>query len=177
MSDYFLGQIMLTGFGFPPRGFAQCNGQLLPINQNTALFSLLGTQFGGNGTSNFALPDLRGRAPVSAGASADGAWQPAPYSIGEQMGVETVTLLTANLPQHNHNVATSTQNGASRVATNSVYGAFPNEALYASAASGLSALNPAQVQNAGGNQPHDNMQPYLAINFNIALNGIFPARG
>ncbi|GLQ86468.1 phage tail protein [Dyella flagellata] len=177
MSDYYLGQIMLTGFGFPPRGFAQCNGQLLPINQNTALFALLGTQYGGNGTVTFALPDLRGRTPVGAGTSADGSWQPAPYVIGEPLGVESVTLLTANLPAHNHSVATSTQNGTTRNPTNSVYGAFANEAIYASAASGLSPLNPAQVQPAGGNQPHNNMQPYLAINFNIALIGIFPARG
>ncbi|QAU24852.1 phage tail protein [Dyella sp. M7H15-1] len=177
MSDYFLGQIMLTSFGFSPRGFAQCNGQLLPINQNTALFSLLGTQFGGDGRVNFALPDMRGRTPVGAGPSADSAWQPTPYSVGQSLGVETVSLTTTNLPMHTHNVTNTAQNGVSRNPTNSLYGSFANEALYASAASGLSALNPAQVQNAGSGLPHNNMQPNLTINFNIALNGIYPSRG
>lgn len=176
MSDYFLGQIMLTGFGFPPRGFAQCNGQLLPINQNTALFSLLSTQFGGDGRTTFALPDLRGRTPTGAGPSADGAWQPAPYTMGELLGAETVALTGANLPMHTHNVAATTQNGTSRDGANSIYGNSANGSVYASAASGLTALNPAQLQNAGSNQPHANLQPYLAINFNIALNGIYPSR-
>jgi microcystin-dependent protein len=176
MSDYFLGQIMLTGFGFAPRGFAQCNGQLLPISQNAALFSLLSNQFGGDGRTTFGLPDLRGRTPTGAGPSADSAWQPSPYAMGQALGTETVILTGANLPMHTHSVAASTQDGRSRNPTGSVYGNSTTESLYASATSGLTALNPTQLQNAGSSQPHANLQPYLAINFNIALNGIYPSR-
>jgi microcystin-dependent protein len=149
----------------------------MPINQNTALFSLLGTFYGGNGQTTFALPDLRGRTPSGAGTSVDGGWQPSPYTIGQSLGSEAVTLGQSELPAHNHMVAASNQNGVTRNPTNSVYGAFTTESIYASAGSGLSPLNPAQLQNAGSSQPHSNIQPYLAVNFNIALNGIFPARG
>src|SRR5579859_6633653 len=123
MSDYFLGQIMLTGFGFAPRGFALCNGQLMSISQNTALFSLLGTFYGGNGTTTFGLPDLRGRTPVGYGTSVDGGWQPSPYNIGQPFGTEAVTLLQSQMPAHNHLLGAITQNGAVR---------DPDTALYAS---------------------------------------------
>jgi len=176
MSEYFIGQIMLTGFNFAPRYFAQCNGQLMPISQNPALFSLLGTQYGGNGVNTFALPDLRGRTPVGAGNSADPGWQPAPYTQGAVFGVETVTLTQAQMPLHMHSFNGTTQAGTARNPSNSVYGAPASEALYAAADSSLVGLASTQVQAAGSNLPHPNIQPCLTINFNIALNGIFPSR-
>lgn len=175
MSDYFLGQIMLTGFGFAPKGFAQCNGQLLPINQNTALFSLLGTYYGGNGQSTFALPDLRGRTSVGYGSSADPAWQPSPYAIGQSFGAETVTLGQPQMPMHTHALGATSQAGATRNPTNSIYGADATEVLYGPNGS-VVALAATQVQATGGSQPHPNMQPYETINFNIALNGVYPSR-
>jgi microcystin-dependent protein len=176
MSDFFIGQIMLTGFGFAQRGFAQCNGQLMPINQNQALFSLLGTSYGGDGRSNFALPNLQGSTPVGAGSSVAPNWQPSPYPIGAQTGVENVALNQGNMSNHTHNVAVTTQSGTVRVPTNSIYGSFANEALYGNASSGMVALNTAQVRSTGTGQPHNNMQPFRVINFNIALTGIFPSR-
>ncbi len=178
MSDYYLGQIMLTGFGFAPRNFAQCNGQLLSINQNAALFSLLGVYYGGNGQTNFALPDLRGRSPVGIGPSVDQGWQPSPYVIGQFGGVENVTLLSSNMPAHTHTVAATTQNGtAKNPDSDALYGATPAEAIYGSASSGLVPLYPAEISPAGGSGAHANMQPFRVINFNIALSGIYPSRG
>ena len=175
MSDYFLGQIMLTGFGFAPKGFAQCNGQLLPISQNTALFSLLGTYYGGNGQSTFALPDLRGRAPVGYGSSVDPAWQPSPYAIGQSFGAETVTVGQAQMPLHTHALGAASQAGGDRNPTNSIYGTTSGDAIYGPNGS-VVALAASQVQPSGGNQAHANMQPYQTINFNIALNGVYPSR-
>lgn len=176
MSEYFLGQIMLTGFGFAPRYFAQCNGQLLPINQNQALFSLLGTQFGGNGQTNFQLPDLRGRTPVGAGPSIDPAWQPAPYTQAAMFGVENVSLVQAQMPSHQHTVAATTTSGTVRVPTNALYGGVSGESIYGNAGSNAVPLNPTLIQPTGSNTPHQNMQPYRVINFNIALSGVFPSR-
>lgn len=175
MSEYFIGQIMLSGFNFAPRYFAQCNGQLLPISQNQALFSLLGTQYGGNGVNTFALPDLRGRTPVGAGNSVDSGWQPPPYTQGEVFGVESVTLTQGQMPLHMHTFNGTTQAGTARNPTNSVYGAPANE-IYAAADSSLVGLVNTQVQAVGSNLPHPNIQPCLTINFSIALNGIFPSR-
>lgn len=177
MSDYFLGQIMLTGFGFAQRGFAQCNGQIMPISQNQALFSLLGVYYGGNGVSTFGLPDLRGRTPVGAGSSVDPVWQPSPYPIGQPLGVENVALNVNMLPSHVHSINATTTAGKERNPTNSVYGAPPNGAIYGNASSGATVLGATQIQAAGGNQPHPNMQPFRVINFNIALSGVFPTRG
>lgn len=177
MAEYFLGQVMLTGFGFPQRGFALCDGQLMAINQNTALFSLLGTQFGGDGIRTFGLPDLRGRTPVGAGASADPQWQPAPYQMGAEAGAETVTLTQAQLPAHMHSMNATTAAGTRRAPTGSIYGSFAGEALYAGTNPSLVPLNPEQLQNAGANQAHNNMQPFRTINFNIALTGVYPTRG
>ncbi|WP_296224148.1 phage tail protein [Ralstonia sp. UBA689] len=177
MAEYFLGQVMLTGFGFAQRGFALCNGQLMAINQNTALFSLLGTQFGGDGRSTFGLPDLRGRTPIGAGPSADPQWQPAPYQVGTQAGAETVTLTQAQLPAHLHSLNATTVAGNRRAPIGSIYGSFANEALYAGTNPSLVPLNPAQLQNAGASQAHSNMQPFRTINFNIALTGVYPSRG
>ncbi|WP_115572284.1 phage tail protein [Xanthomonas campestris] len=180
MSEFFMGQIMMTGFVFAPKYFAQCNGQLLPVNQNQALFSLLGTRFGGNGSTTFALPDMRGRTPIGFSPSADPAWQPAPAQMGQVAGSESVSLLPGDLPAHNHLVEASSaagdnRNPGGRVFANSISTTGPVTALYA-APGPLVAMNQASVGAAGGSQPHSNMQPYTTVNFCIALTGIFPSR-
>lgn len=181
MSEFFIGQIMMAGFNFAPKFWALANGQLLPINQNQALFSLLGTQYGGNGTTNFALPDLRSRTPIGFASSVDPSWQPPSVQIGQASGVENVTLLSTNLPAHTHSVNATTTNGDNRNAAGRLYatsnrasGTAPN--LYAPSSGPLVPLNPQTVAAAGGNQPHPNLQPYGVINFCIALSGIFPSR-
>ena len=178
MSDFFIGQVMMTGFNFAPKFWAQCNGQLLPINQNQALFALLGTQFGGNGTTNFALPDLRGRTPLGYATSADPSWQPPPVQMGQSDGAENVTLLSTNLPAHVHSVNASTKAGDNRIPRDKVYATntTADQSLYAASSGPLVPLNQQTVAPAGGNQPHPNLQPYTAINFCIALSGIFPSR-
>lgn len=179
MSEFFIGQVMMAGFGFAPRFWAQCNGQLLPINQNQALFSLLGTQFGGNGTTNFALPDLRSRTPIGYASSVDPGWQPPSVQIGQMAGVENVTLLSTNLPAHGHSMNASTSNGDNRNPSGRFYAnssGAPTPSLYAPSTGALVPLNPATVAPAGGNQPHPNLQPYSVINFCIALSGIYPSR-
>ncbi len=176
----FLGQITLFPYNFAPLGWAMCEGQLLPINQYTALFSLLGTQFGGNGTSNFALPDLRGRVPIGQGQGQG----LTPYVVGETQGVEQVTLNTTTIPAHTHAFPTF----ASAATTNAPAGARPAEgtgagrgggfAVNTFTASGTAAsLAPGQVAaiTAGGS-PHSNLQPYLTLNWCIALQGIYPSR-
>jgi microcystin-dependent protein len=175
MAEVYLGQIMLTGFNFAQRGFALCNGQLLPLQQNAALFSLLGVQYGGNGTTNFALPNLQSRTPVGAGTSADPAWTPPAYVQGQPGGLEAVTVLPTQLPAHGHMVNATNVAGTVKNPADAIYGGTGTESVYGSAAS-----NPVQLASAlgpaGNNQPHDNMQPFRVINFNIALSGIFPAR-
>jgi microcystin-dependent protein len=182
MSEFYVAQIMMTGFPFAQRQFAQCNGQLLAIQQNAALFSLLGIQYGGNGTSNFALPDMRSRTPVGQGQSSDAGWQPSPYPIGTVAGSENVTLLTNQMPMHNHLFMANT--GAGTVASPSA-GLFAKAAvqgggqenIYTPTAGGtVVPLAPNTVGPNGGGGPHANLQPYLCINFNIALSGIFPSR-
>jgi microcystin-dependent protein len=175
MSEYFIGQIMTVGFGFAPKYFAQCNGQLLPIAQNQALFSLLGTQYGGNGVTNFALPDMRGRTPVGYDTSVDPGWQPPSVQIGEVAGVENVTLLTSNLPAHTHGVAATTTAGTTRNPRSNLYAA-PNVSIYGPSSGTQIPLNQQTLSPTGGTQPHPNMQPYSCINFCIALQGIFPSR-
>lgn len=175
MSDKFIGQIMMAGFNFAPRSTALCNGQLLPINQNQALFSLLGTQFGGNGTTNFALPDLRSRTPIGYASSVDPSWQPPSVQIGQASGVENVTLLSTNLPGHTHQPLASTDAGTTRNPNGNIF-ASTTESLYGSSAGPAVPLAPTTLAPAGGNQPHPNLQPYSVINFCIALSGIFPSR-
>jgi microcystin-dependent protein len=167
MAEYFLGQVMPLAFSFAPRGFAQCNGQLLPIAQNQALFSLLGVYYGGNGQTNFMLPDLRGRTPVGAGGG---------YQYGETGGVESVTLQTPSLPAHNHLGMATTTTAAARNPTNSLYGAFAGQPIYGPSSGPQVALNPVSLGSNGGDLPHENMQPFSVINFCIALTGIFPSR-
>lgn len=174
MSDIFLGQLMLVPYNFPPKGFAFCAGQILAISQNTALFSLLGTFYGGNGSTNYALPDLRGRVPIGMGQG-PGLQD---YVLGEQSGSETVTLLQTEIPSHQHNLMADGGPGSTSSPVNDaparlVGGTGP----YAAAAAPLNqAMNSTMLAPAGGNQPHNNLMPYLALNWIICLQGIFPAR-
>jgi microcystin-dependent protein len=177
MSNPFVGEIRMAGFNFAPVGWAECNGQLLPISQNTALFSLLGTQFGGDGRSNFALPNLQGRAPLDAGQGAG----LTNYVIGEESGSETVTLLQSELAAQTHGVQGSKESGSQSSPSGAVWAVSPAPRrgsavnLYTTTAPNAS-MNAGAVAPAGGSQPHNNMQPYLVLNFIIALQGIFPAR-
>jgi microcystin-dependent protein len=158
-----MAQIMMVSFSFAPRNWALCNGQLMAINQNQALFSLLGTTYGGNGQTTFALPDLRGRIPNGFGAN---------YTLGELGGVSSVTVNISQLPAHNHAWNANNTLGSSGFDANTVLG---GGAMYA--ASPLdSAMLPAAVSSIGGNQPHENMMPYLVLNYCIALQGIFPSQ-
>lgn len=173
MSDQFVGEIRVFPFNFAPTGWAQCDGQLLAISQNTALFSLLGTQFGGNGTSNFALPNLQGCFPVNYGSGAG----LTPRNMGDTGGEAAVTLLTTQLPSHTHAIQSAavatTANPANAVLSGAARGKPPAYASYQGSAVTMSG---SAVSTAGGGQPHNNLPPYLALNFCIALQGIFPAR-
>jgi microcystin-dependent protein len=167
--DQYIGQIKAVAFPFAPRGWAQCNGQLLPISQNQALFALLGTQYGGNGTTNFALPDLRGRAIVNPGQGSG----TLNVAQGEQGGTENTTLLVSNLPLHSHSIGASTDAGSTSVPTSNFTansGALDKE--YAT----TSNSSMAPTGSSGGNQPVNNMKPYTAVYYVIALQGIFPSR-
>jgi microcystin-dependent protein len=176
MAEVFMGQIMLGAFGFAPKNFAMCNGQLLAINQNQALFSLLGTQFGGDGRVTFALPDLRGRVPVGAGGSRDPNWQPASYPMGLPAGSEAVSLNTAEVPAHLHAASGTKNTGTDRLPNGGLYGTSAGANLYAPVAGNSQVTLAPQTLAAGGGLPHANMQPFRVVNFNIALYGIFPSR-
>ena len=165
MAEPFLAEIRLMSFGFAPKGWALCNGQLLPINQNQALFSLLGTTFGGDGRVNFALPDLRGRTPIHVGSG---------HTLGERAGEQAHTLSIAELPTHTH-VLNASKNtvGGGIVATGKVLGNAGSQVF--GPAQGLTAMNPGTVTNIGGSQAHLSMQPFLTLTFCIALQGIYPS--
>jgi microcystin-dependent protein len=163
MAEPFLSEIRMMSFVFAPKGWALCNGQLLPINQNQALFALLGTTFGGDGRVNFALPDLRGRTPIHVGNG---------HTLGERAGEQAHTLSIAELPTHVHVAQGSTANANAPSASNNVLAQASN--VYA-APTNLTSLNPSSVANVGGSQAHLNMQPFLTISFCIALQGIFPS--
>lgn len=173
MSTPFLGQIITVPYTFAPRNWAFCNGQLLPINQQTALFSLLGTQYGGNGTSNFALPNLQGRVPVHVGGSAGPGLNS--YDVGESGGEETHTLDAAEIPSHTHTVSAPASHDE-RTAHNPGDLYPTSGGIYASTHDSPAPMGPQSTGQAGGNQPHDNLQPYLVLNYVIAMAGIFPAR-
>ena len=172
--DPFIGEIALVPYTFAPRGWAFCDGQLLPIAQNTALFSLLGTQFGGNGQTTFALPDLRGRSPVHVG-SGQGPGLSA-FVVGQQGGVENVTLISSQMPVHNHPENVSSVNGISDSPANGILGKNASGVPQFGAAPGNATLASGAIGDAGGNQPHENRPPYLGLNYIIALEGIFPSR-
>src|SRR5687768_10894258 len=164
MAEPFLSEVRLMSFVFAPKGWALCNGQLLPINQNQALFSLLGTTFGGDGRVNFALPDLRGRVPIHVGSG---------HTLGERGGEQAHTLSIAELPTHTHVLSASSTSGDAPIPGNHVLAASVNQP-YGPVAN-LTTLNPGTVQNVGGSQAHLNMQPFLTLTFCIALQGIFPS--
>ena len=164
MSTPFLAEIKIISFNFPPKNWAFCNGQLLPINQNQALFSLLGTTYGGDGRVNFALPDLRGRAPLHTGN----------ISWGQKDGKEFHTLTQSEMPAHTHQAQASNSTGNTVLPTGALPANSPAKIYHTP--TNLTSLNPASVTNAGGSQAHENRQPFLVLNFIIALIGIFPPR-
>ena len=165
MAEPFLSEIRIMSFGYAPRGWALCNGQFLPINQNQALFSLLGTTYGGNGQTIFALPDLRGRTPIHFGAG---------HTLGERAGEQTHTLTISEIPSHTHFASAQPSTTATQlVPVNAVLAQASN--VYR-APDNLVALSPATITNAGGSQAHQNMQPFLTLSFCIALQGIYPSQ-
>ena len=171
--DPFVAEIRIFPFNFAPRGWAFCNGQILPISQNTALFSLLGTTYGGNGQSNFALPDLQGRAPMHPGQGPGLSL----HDLGETGGSDTVTLLQSEIPVHNHGLMAQSipLGGASNPASNS-FNRPASGNLYSASNTNLVQLADQALTPTGGSLPHNNLMPYLTMNFNIALQGVFPPR-
>jgi microcystin-dependent protein len=174
MADPFVAEIRIYPFNFPPRGWAFCNGQILPLSQNTALFSLLGTTYGGDGRSNFALPNLQGSAPMHPGQGPGLSL----HDLGETGGSETVSLLESEIPAHTHALMASTQPGEDPApGPAEAIARSVGASLYQSTTNtNLVQLSPNAVALAGGNQPHNNLQPYLTLNFCIALQGVYPPR-
>ena len=165
MAEPFLSEIRIMSFGFPPKGWALCNGQLLPINQNQGLFSLLGTTYGGDGRQTFALPNLQGRVPIHMGSG---------HTLGERGGEQGYTLSISELPTHVHSVqVSSAATGGNANPTGRFLGGG-NNAYHAPAS--LTSMTPGTLANVGGSQAHLNMQPFLVLNFSIALQGIFPSQ-
>jgi microcystin-dependent protein len=171
MADPFVAEIRIFPFNFAPKGWAWCDGQLLPLSQNTALFSLLGTTYGGNGKSNFALPDLQGRAPMHPGQGPGLSL----HDLGETGGSETVSLLESEIPAHSHAMNASLADSSSRIPVGDLPATGIGVGMYAAPGS-LIPMSPNAVAPAGGDQPHNNMMPYLTYYFNIALQGVFPPR-
>jgi microcystin-dependent protein len=170
MSTPYIGEIRMGGWNFAPYGWALCNGQLLSISQNTALFELIGTTYGGDGQTTFALPNLQSRIPVHQGNSVNG-----PYVIGELAGTETVTLTTNQIPAHSH--ALNAQSGAG-TQPSPAGGVWASSSLdQYSTGTPTAQMTASSLQNSGGSQPHDNLPPYLCVTFVIALQGIFPTQG
>ena len=168
MAEPFLSEIRLMSFNFPPKGWAFADGQLLPINQNQALFSLLGTTYGGDGRVNFALPDLRGRVPIHEGSG---------HSLGEKGGAESVTLNSQEMPQHLHTLTASSSIGDIVVPASNLLASPLNQSYESNANPGaLQGMAAGSIANTGGSQAHQNLQPYLVISFCIALQGIFPSQ-
>ena len=165
MAEPFLSEIRIMSFGFAPRGWATCDGQILPINQNQALFALLGTTYGGNGVTNFALPNLQGRVPIHEGSG---------HSLGESAGEVNHTLTVAELPAHAHTPQASSTNANVGTPTNNTWAPKSGASLFSSAPN--ANMNAAAIGSNGGSQPHSNMSPFLVLNFCIALQGIFPSQ-
>lgn len=165
MAEPFLSEVRIMSFEFAPKGWALCNGQLLPINQNQGLFSLLGTTFGGDGRVNFALPDLRGRTPIHVGSG---------HTLGERGGEQAHTLSIAELPTHTHVLSATSTDANAPIPTANLLGRQAPANPYIGVTA-LAAMNAASVANTGGSQAHLNMQPFLTLSFCIALQGIFPS--
>jgi microcystin-dependent protein len=165
MAEPFLSEIRIMSFGFAPKGWALCNGQLLPINQNQALFSLLGTTFGGDGRVNFGLPDLQGRTPIHVGNG---------HPLGERGGEQAHTLSIAEIPTHVHALEATSTDGAAILATGNLLARSVTQ-IYTGQITNLATMSPSTIANVGGSQAHLNMQPFLTLNFSIALQGIFPS--
>jgi microcystin-dependent protein len=174
MADPFVAEIRIFPFNFAPKGWAFCDGQLLPISQNTALFSLLGTVYGGNGKSNFALPNLQGNAPMHPGQGPGLSL----YDLGQTGGSETVSLLESEIPAHSHGVMAAVNPALVKLPSPSVGLARSRNgnAYQTNSTQNLVSMAPQAIAPAGGDQPHNNMQPYLTLNFCIALQGVFPPR-
>ena len=177
--DPFLGEIRMAGFNYAPNGWALCNGQLLSISQNSALFALLGTQYGGDGVQTFALPNLQGRVPIHQGNGAG----LSSYTMGASGGTENVTLIATQMPAHNHLMGVSNQSGAVADPTNAILAQGNSGTARAPVAvsdyvstAATGTLAPTAISPTGGSQPHSNLQPYLCVNFIIATQGIFPSR-
>ncbi|ABD82583.1 phage tail protein [Saccharophagus degradans] len=168
MSEPFLAEVKVVGFNFAPRGWAFCDGQIMQISQNQSLYSLLGTNYGGDGRTSFALPDIRGRTPIH---RTDG------HALGQKGGSEVVTLTAAQIPAHNHAVKASTSAANVLPVGDTAVLADTSRDLYADASpANLAALNSGTIANTGGGQAHNNMQPYLTLSYCIALQGLFPSR-
>ncbi len=165
MGTPYLSEIRIMSFNYPPKGWAQCNGQTMAINQNAALFALLGTTYGGNGTTTFALPNLQGRVPIHMGNG---------FVLGQLGGEAAHTLLTSEMPAHTHTPVGNSNNASAPSPAGNLWAAQSSGAYETSS---NTSLNPASITNTGGSQPHDNMSPYLVLNFCIALQGIFPSQG
>ncbi len=174
MTSPFVAEIRIFGFNFAPKGWAFCDGQILPISQNTALFSLLGTTYGGDGQTTFALPNLQGSAPLQPGQGPGLSL----YDLGEQGGTETVTLLQTEMPAHQHAANASSGSGSANDPTNNVWAQVTvlrqGQNIYGTADG--SAMSPLALSITGGSLPHNNMMPYLTLNFCIALQGVYPPR-
>ena len=167
MSEPFLAEVRIFGFNFAPRGWAQCDGQILPINQNQSLYSLLGTTYGGDGRTSFGLPDLRGRVPVHV----DGT-----YTLGSRSGDEDVMLTTAQVPQHDHDLKANSGDGSTQSPVGNVLARTVSQAYESSAPAIGASISPGTVGSTGGGQGHENMMPYTTVNFCMALQGLFPSR-
>jgi microcystin-dependent protein len=166
MAQPYVGEIRIFAGNFAPAGWMFCEGQLLPISENETLFQLIGTTYGGDGESTFALPDLRGRIPIHQGNS---------FILAETGGVESVTLTVQQIPAHSHPFLASTNNAAVATALNNVLSQIPTYTPYIGGMPANSPLSPVSISSTGGSQPHDNFQPYLCVNFIISLFGIFPS--
>ena len=171
MSSPYVGELRLVGFNFAPVGWSMCQGQIVPISENDTLFNLIGTTYGGDGQTTFALPDLQGRTPIHQGTDPSTGSN---YVIGEKAGVESVTLTSNQIPIHNHTLVGTSDAGTSNNAVGDVLGG--GQPIYSSNQSPTAILLAGSLPNVGGSQPHDNLQPYLTLNWIISLFGIFPSQ-